>query len=80
MTGITAILLGPDLGKYEWVVTKHIGIDEQRLVASSQVDDMLDLQLHVVQTLDTGEIQSSDTLDQFGTQSIVSAPGIAVSE
>jgi len=41
---------------------------------------VLDLQLHIVLTLDTGEMQLRNAPDQLRAESIISAPGITISE
>jgi len=80
MAGIAAIFFGRNFRKIARFRAGHIGINEQNPVTSSQVGDVLNLQLHVVLTLDTGEMQLRNASDQLRAKSIVSAPGITVSE
>jgi len=80
MAGIAVIFRGNDFKEIERFATGHIGIDKQYPIAIGYIGDMLDLQLHIVLALNMIKLQAGDMFDQRGTERIVTAPGVAVSE
>ena len=80
MTGVAVVLERADLGKIERLGTRHVGINEQYLIAIIQIGNVLDLQLHIVLALDASELHFFDACYQFRPERIVAAPRVAVSE